>query len=99
MHVQNLRNSIQSILSEVDEGMSNVAHATDQLLSIFLVETWTHTQGEALSIDNLTDIEYRILHTWAVNARPAYSSRIMCIKDMRQTFPGLGLSAANKLVP
>lgn len=99
MHVQNLRNSIQYILSSMDEGMSGVAYATDQLLSIFLVETWTHKQGEMLSIDELTDTEYRVLHTWALNARPSYDTRIACVKDMREVFPGLGLSACSKLVP
>jgi hypothetical protein len=94
MNYNVLRNSIRPIIREVRDGDKGIIDATEEIVNIFMVETWNHTAAETLYLDDLTDSEYRILSMWARRASEDYTSRIAAIKDMRETFPGLGITAA-----
>lgn len=100
MNIQNLHNSIRAIVSDVAYGHENVGNATNAILLMALVETWTHKSGECLRLDQLTDAEYRIVNTWVIMNRRDYANQsvIQFIKDMREVFPGLGLKAASDMV-
>lgn len=100
MNIQNLHNSIRSIVGDVSYGFENMNSAADAILLLVLVETWDHKAGECLRLDQLTDAEYRIVNTWVIMNRRDYANQsvIQFIKDMREVFPGLGLKAASDLV-
>jgi hypothetical protein len=95
VNIANLTNSIKSIVWDVRHDMIRPEDATKQIVMIMLVELWPYQSGQVIYLDNLTDSEYRICSMWAIENKGSYSSRIQCIKDMREVFPGLSLSAAN----
>lgn len=92
MNLGNLRNSIRhSVLMHDPEDVKGIV---DSVFMLFICELWTHTSKEVLYVDSLTDQEFRILSHWAIMSRDSYSSKIAHIKDMREVFPGLSLTAA-----
>ena len=101
MNIQNLHNSIRSIVGDVSYGFESMSSAADAILLLVLVESWDHKSGENLSLSQLTDSEYRIVSTWVIMNRrsPVYQKNVIqFIKDMREVFPGLGLKAASDMV-
>lgn len=101
MNIQNLHNSIRSIIGDVSYGFEDVSGAADSILLLVLVESWDHKSGESLSLSQLTDTEYRIVNTWVIMNRrsPVYQKNVIqFVKDLREVFPGLGLKAASDMV-
>lgn len=94
--IANLRRSIESVLLQHDP--EDIKGITDDLVAIWICESWTHKAGEVVQRDNLTDSEFRMLAEWAAMSSKHYTRPIPHIKDMREIFPGLGLAAANYFV-
>ena len=94
--VANMRRTIESVLLQNDP--EDIKGITDDLVSIWICESWTHKDGEVVRLDDLTDSEFRLLAEWARMSSRHYSRAISHIKDMREIFPGLGLAAANYFV-
>lgn len=95
-NLSNIRSSIIAVVMENDP--EDIVSITDDIMSIFLCESWTHVQGETVYLDSLTDREFRILAMWTDQSAKHYTRPIAHIKDMREIFPGLSLSAANYFV-
>lgn len=81
----------RSILSVV--GDSGTAH---NIMAVVASENWSHASDEILNETDLTDFEFRALVEWVRAYSPQYPSRVTLIQDMREVFPGLSLSAANR---
>lgn len=99
MHIRTLQNSIQNVIEVGADRGESTRSMTRQILMIILVELWTHTKGEHLDWDDLTDSEFRACVMWVAFNKTAYEDTyIRMIKDMRDVFPGLGLAAARDFV-
>lgn len=98
MNLQKIRNSVESVVADVESGFATPDMAVDNIVSIFIVEQWDGTRGR-LDIDDLTDEDFRIVTNWLVlNRRPYGFSQIALIRDLRGVFPGLSIAAAAWIV-
>lgn len=95
-NLSNMRASILSVLMQNDP--EDIKSITDDIMALFICELWTHKSGEVVYLDALTDREFRSLAMWASQSAKHYERPIAHIKDMREIFPGLSLSAANYFV-
>jgi len=99
MHIGTMQNSIQNVLQVGRDRDESINSMTRQILMIILVELWTHTKGEHLGWEDLTDSEFRACVMWVSFSKKAYmDTQIRMIKDMREVFPGLSLLAARDFV-
>lgn len=97
MDIKAVRNSIRSALDSWD----SLDTITDNILKIFMVETWSHTRTESLGMSDLTDAEFRLVGTWVMMERKTgvyREQKIRFIKETREVFPGLSLRAAKDFV-
>lgn len=97
MNITAVKNSVRSVLDSWDSHDSQVA----QIVQIFMVEFWGHTKDEHVTMDMLTDQEFRIISMWVLMTKEAGTYRdrkIHFIKELRETFPGVSLKAAKDFV-
>jgi ribosomal protein L7/L12 len=94
MNYATLAASVRGTISDVHFGIMSTDTAVKSIMLIFMVESWDHVAAEVLRVSDLTDAEYRTVDSWAKDTKSDYDSKIQHIKDMRQVFPGLSLTAA-----
>lgn len=95
MNLSAVLDSVRSVVDDLDDGCMGTAAAADAILGIFIVESWTHSNGEYLRVNDLTDREYRFLHTWARMNKSMYATnRNRMATDMVDMFPGITLMTA-----
>jgi hypothetical protein len=98
MKLVNLRNGIESAVSDNINGLITKGQLVDHLLSMFVVEAWD-TSRTRVDYEDLTDDEFRLITEWLILNRRDYNlHQIALIKDLREVFPGLSLLAASYFV-
>ena len=94
MNYATLATSIRGPVADAHFGVVSTEAAVKAIMLIIMVESWDHAATEVLRLGDLTDAEYRAIDSWAKDTKSDYDSKIQHIKDMRQVFPGLSLTAA-----
>ena len=91
MNIENVRNSIDSILTNAD---GEYLDPTDALLSLFVVEAWPHRHTDYIHTDALSYNDQELIEAWVKLNSGQYSKAMYCAQDMIEVFPGLTLRAA-----
>ncbi len=102
MNLKVVKNSIEDAI--LNNEYLRVPLTPQQLVEsiywIVAVESWDHIPGENLTVEDLTDEEYRLVTEWYFYNRGFYTrmNKINFIRDMREMFPGLALRTAYNFV-
>lgn len=91
MNIENVRNSIESIINNDD---LEYLDPTDALLSVFVVEAWPHRHIDYMHIGALSYNDHQLIETWVKLNSNQYRKAMDCAEDMIEVFPGLTLQAA-----
>lgn len=96
-----VESDIRNILDNMVLGNISAPRALNDIMTIIFTESWTHTDDHkhAVTLENMTDAEFRMLSMWVRANHPSKAgSSLQFIKDMREVFPGLNLAAAHYIV-
>lgn len=98
MNLKNLRTTIQTTIAEGNIAGHHEFVTARNVYLLILVAAWPHGERSRLTLDQLSDADYRIASEWVNLTRKDYSSTVSHIQDMREILPGLSLSAMASLI-
>ena len=98
MNLKNLRTTIQTTIAEGNIAGHHEFVTARNVYLLILVAAWSHNNGTRLSLDELSDSDYRLASEWVILTRSDYSGVVAHIRDMREVLPGLSLTAMADLI-
>ena len=97
MNLTNLTNSIHNAFMDYVNGTSDEFETKTVMANLIASETWPFDSDDCLRVEDLSDEWFRAITMWILTNRNSYSNRYSMIRDMREIFPGLGLSTCERM--